>query len=429
MDAAGISDKPRLLGHYLLAGVHDDVPLFDQYSIATTRIGILIAQMVNVIILIGTPIILGQISLTLTLVTILAMFAYQASYLLSRKGACLASRLIFSTSLIGAVSWMTFFFGTFSGIQYLLLPVGIGSLMIWPRQRVAQLSFALLVLVVFLALSIMAPAGQLLDEQKALFENAQIPLVNLSLSFVVSFIVVLCLTIGSEHLQSSLDRSLKKASGKAAAREDQLLITLNALALARDNETGSHILRTQLYVKALGSRLAALSLYADLLKPSFVELLYRSAPLHDVGKIGIPDNILLKPGKLNPDEWEVMKSHTTIGESVLRSAMAEEKLTESDDALFQVAIDVAGGHHEQWDGAGYPRGLKGEAIPLAARIMAVADTYDALISERVYKSGWSHEQAMDEIVAGSGTRFDPNVVRAFVIEQERFREIATQFSD
>jgi len=213
---------------------------------------------------------------------------------------------------------------------------------------------------------------------------------------------------------------------KAEALEEQMLASLNALAKARDNETGNHVIRTQLYVKNIALRLREMGYYENELSDRVIDLLFKAAPLHDIGKVGISDNILLKPGRLSDDEWEIMKTHTTIGEAVLSSAKAEFK---DEDGVIALALKIAGGHHEKWDGSGYPRGLSGTDIPLAARIMSVADIYDALVSERVYKKGWTHKDAIQEIISHQGNYFDPQVVEAFIAEQDHFQEIAEQYKD
>jgi len=217
-----------------------------------------------------------------------------------------------------------------------------------------------------------------------------------------------------------------KAERKAQAIESQMLGSLNALAMARDNETGNHIIRTQNYVKKLALRLREMGYYEQELTDEMIALLFKAAPLHDIGKVGIPDHILHKPGPLGPDEWHVMKTHTTIGEAVLSSA---EHQNQEDDGLIKEAIKIAGGHHEKWDGSGYPRGLKGDQIPLSARIMALADVYDALVSKRAYKAGWSHEDTVNEIASKSGSHFDPLVVDAFNKEQDGFLAIYRQYED
>lgn len=217
-----------------------------------------------------------------------------------------------------------------------------------------------------------------------------------------------------EHLQRS------------SAIEDGMLLSLNALSLARDNETGNHILRTQKYVRILAIRLKQMGYYLNELKGNAIELMEKAAPLHDIGKVGIPDSILLKTGLLDDDEWRIMKTHVSLGETVLKAAQAEH---ENHSKVLDVAVKIASGHHENWDGSGYPRGLAGEDIPLAGRIMALADVYDALVSERVYKKNWTHEDAVSEIMAKRGIRFDPVIVDAFLMEAEQFREINQRYLD
>ncbi len=219
---------------------------------------------------------------------------------------------------------------------------------------------------------------------------------------------------------------LHNEQNRANTREEQLLASLNALAMARDNETGNHILRTQHYVKALALRLRTMKRYASELSDKDIELLFKAAPLHDLGKIGIPDAILLKPGSLTPEEWTVMKTHATIGEQVLSAAEAKHALKND---VIEKAIMIAGGHHERWNGLGYPRGLAGLQIPLAARIMSLADMYDALVSERAYKKGWTHDDAVTEILSKRETQFDPVVVDAFLLEAENFKAIAQRYKD
>ena len=204
-----------------------------------------------------------------------------------------------------------------------------------------------------------------------------------------------------------------------------MIESLAALAECRDPETGGHIQRTQNYVKALAMHLRGHPRFRDLLDGETIELLYLSAPLHDIGKIGVRDHILLKPGRLNEVEFAEMKRHTLIGEEALRRA--EQKLGRS--TFLRHARDIAGTHQEKWDGSGYPRGLKGEEIPLSGRLMALADVYDALISARVYKPGMPHEKAVGIIAEGRGSHFDPDVVDAFLTVQDTFRNIALTFAD
>jgi HD-GYP domain-containing protein (c-di-GMP phosphodiesterase class II) len=213
--------------------------------------------------------------------------------------------------------------------------------------------------------------------------------------------------------------------------ETGALETLTALARARDHETGSHIVRTQNYVRLLASHLAAKDWFEMPKEDAarYCDLLFAVAPLHDIGKIGIPDSILLKPGRHEPAESEVMKTHTLIGEKVLSVALQEHQAESDEGVMFRAAIEIAGGHHESWDGSGYPRGLAGEAIPKSARLMAVADIYDALTTERPYKRAWSHEAAAGAIKRLSGTRLDPKVVDAFFEEEQEVLAIAQRYRD
>lgn len=250
----------------------------------------------------------------------------------------------------------------------------------------------------------------------------------------VGFPVLLCL-ISIALNNHYLERLWRREAIARADAENNLLETLNSLAKARDEETGNHIVRTRNYVRVLAERLShEHSLGVDD-RPNFIDILFQVAPLHDIGKVGIPDHILLKPGKLNAEEWEVMKTHAQIGESVLGAAAAssvengEGEESEFRKNLLRTAQEIAGGHHENWDGSGYPRGLSGETIPIAARLMSLADTYDALISRRPYKDAWDHEDAVAEILRREGTKFDPRVVAAFLAEQSTFRHIAVKYRD
>lgn len=208
--------------------------------------------------------------------------------------------------------------------------------------------------------------------------------------------------------------------------QDVTILAMASLAETRDNETGMHLRRTQHYVRALAEYLARLPRFSGELTPEQIEILYKSAPLHDIGKVGIPDAVLLKPGPLTYEEFELMKGHAALGRDTIRSA---ETLLYGPSNFLTTAREIAYHHHERWDGKGYPDGLAGEAIPLAARLMAVADVYDAMISTRVYKKGVSHEETVAAILAERGKAFDPAVVDAFAAIAEEFRAIAQRVSD
>ena len=225
---------------------------------------------------------------------------------------------------------------------------------------------------------------------------------------------------------SFLEREVARRVRELSAVQDITIYAMATLAETRDNETGNHIRRTQNYVITLATKLAENPKYAVQLPRQDIELLYKSAPLHDIGKIGIPDRILLKPGRLTPEEFDIMKTHAAIGKASIEAA---EQLVGMPDSFLRFAKEIAGSHHEKWDGSGYPEGLAGEAIPLSARLMALADVYDALISKRVYKEAFSHEVARNIIVQGNGTHFDPAVIDAFIALEQDFIDIAKRFSD
>jgi putative two-component system response regulator len=223
-----------------------------------------------------------------------------------------------------------------------------------------------------------------------------------------------------------LEAEVRRRMDEVTIVQDVAIMAMASLAETRDNETGNHIRRTQQYVEQLALTMRAMGLHQEVLSPDYVQILYKSAPLHDIGKVGIPDNILLKAGPLTQEEFEVMKHHTTIGRDAIAAA---ERLLQSPNSFLQCAREIAYSHQEKWDGSGYPQGLRGVDIPLSARLMAVADVYDALISRRVYKPPMSHEQAAEAIKRGSGSHFDPQVVEAFARCETQFSQIARRFSD
>lgn len=225
---------------------------------------------------------------------------------------------------------------------------------------------------------------------------------------------------------ATLDEEVFQRTSELKAVHDVTILLLASLAEARDHETGAHLIRTQNYVKALAEQLSTQPRFADQLDQRSIELMSQSAQLHDIGKVGIPDYILLKPGPLEPAEFEVMKKHPRVGYQALAQA---EKLFGTPQRFLQFAKEITLGHHEKWDGSGYPQGLSGEAIPLSARLMAVADVYDAIVNRRVYKPAMGHEKAVNIIREGRGRHFDPDVVDAFLEVADQFHHIATSLSD
>ena len=223
-----------------------------------------------------------------------------------------------------------------------------------------------------------------------------------------------------------LSAEVARRTSELEAVQDVTILAMASLAETRDAETGKHILRTQRYVKALAEKLRPHPRFANFLSDQNIRTLFKSAPLHDIGKVGIPDRILLKPGRYDAQELEIMKNHTLLGRDAIQ--LAEDWLGKRVEFLT-IAKEIALYHQEWWDGSGYPEALAGESIPVSARLMAIADVYDALISRRVYKERLSHEQAAQIIVEGRGSHFDPDMVDAFIEIQDEFREIAQRYPD
>lgn len=210
------------------------------------------------------------------------------------------------------------------------------------------------------------------------------------------------------------------------AVQDLTILAMALIAERRDNESGCHIRRTQHYVRLLAQQLRQHPSFAGFLDDATIDLLYKSAALHDIGKVGVPDAILRKPGALTSEEFAVMKTHTVIGRDTL---LEVEREVGQHSSFLRFAREIAGSHHEKWDGTGYPEGLSGEQIPVAARLMAVADVYDAFVTHRVYKPTMPHERALEVIREGSGKHFDPDVVAAFFRVEPEFRKLAAQLAD
>jgi len=228
------------------------------------------------------------------------------------------------------------------------------------------------------------------------------------------------------------DRNKVLEAEIAQRMEDNLIIqdvTIRALAhLAetRDPETGNHLLRTQSYIQILALQLQNHPRFQHFLTANNIQNMVKSAPLHDIGKVGIPDNILLKPGKLTADEWEVMKTHSYLG---FRAIELAEQDAERPLEFLNIAKDISRYHHEKWDGTGYPDGLQGDAIPISARLMALADIFDALVSERAYKAAFPIEKVIETISQGRERFFDPDIVDAFLQRQNDFIAIARRHAD
>ena len=222
-----------------------------------------------------------------------------------------------------------------------------------------------------------------------------------------------------------LEKLIQARTHELELTQEVTIESLGTLAEYRDPETGGHIKRTQNYVKLLAEHLKNHPNYRDYLDSTTIAFLYKSAPLHDIGKVGVSDNILLKPGKLTDEEFTEIKKHSIYGRDAI--AVSEKRL--GTKSFLQYARIMAESHHEKWDGTGYPHGQKAEEIPIPGRLMAIADVYDALISKRVYKPPFTHDKAVAIITEGKGKHFDPNMVDAFLELEDHFRQIALEYAD
>ncbi|MCG8651572.1 MAG: HD domain-containing protein [Pirellulales bacterium] len=225
--------------------------------------------------------------------------------------------------------------------------------------------------------------------------------------------------IAAQQKTDQLQRQVALKTSDVEQTRDAMLFALAQLAESRDTETGQHLDRMREYSQILARQLASDSPYADQIDQSFLDDLYRCSPLHDIGKVGVPDAILQKPGRLTPEEYELMKQHVAIGTNTIRQAIDRIK----SKSLLQMAADVVEFHHERFDGTGYLQGLRGEAIPLAARIVSLADVFDAISSKRVYKDAIAPDQTRQIIISQRGKHFDPVIVEAFLQCYDRFLQV------
>lgn len=223
-----------------------------------------------------------------------------------------------------------------------------------------------------------------------------------------------------------LDYLVAERTREAVAMQDATIMAMATLAESRDPDTGNHLRRTQLFFTALARELRFHPRFSGELTDAGIALMSRAAPLHDIGKVAVPDAILMKPGRLTADEFNLMKQHTVHGRDAIAGV---ERTLGGTNAFLRYAREITYSHQEKWDGSGYPDGLQGDQIPLAARLMAVADVYDALISRRIYRPAFTHETAVELIRQSSGEHFDPDIVDAMLAIDEQFRAIAAEFSD
>jgi len=231
-----------------------------------------------------------------------------------------------------------------------------------------------------------------------------------------------CLKDRNSYLEAEVARRIEEVT----VLQEVAITAMTSLAESRDNETSAHVQRTAEYVRELAMYLRNDANFAEALSLENIYLIVKSAPLHDIGKMGIPAMILWKPGKLTHEEFELVKMHPLMGKN---SIIRAEALIKKPESFLRFAKEMVYSHHEKWDGGGYPEGLSGEQIPISARLMAIADVYDALISRRVYKNALPHANAVDIIQSEAGKHFDPALVAAFTVLNHRFKEISEAYQD
>lgn len=228
-----------------------------------------------------------------------------------------------------------------------------------------------------------------------------------------------------ENERLALEERVRERTAQLERTQHVTVFSMARLAESRDPETGQHLERMQRYVREIAIEMATWPKYDRIIDSGFVETLYYSSPLHDIGKVGIPDAILLKPGKLSAEEFEIMKTHTLVGGDTLKAADEEA----GGNSFLTMGREIAYHHHEKWDGKGYPFGMLGPDIPLAARIVALGDAYDAMTTRRPYKEAYSHEKTKALILEATGSHFDPDVVEAFLKREHKFVQIQKQYQD
>ena len=262
--------------------------------------------------------------------------------------------------------------------------------------------------------------GETIDESKGFDVGGVDYITKPVVATIVRARVKTHLTLHNQNM--FLEEKVRERTRELSLTQDVTIIGFATLAEFRNEETGSHIMATQQYVGSLARYLAPHPRFSSYLTPENIELLRKSAPLHDIGKIAVPDRILLKPGKLTPEEFEEIKKHTIYGRDALMKA--EQALGDTSSTFLRIAKEIAYTHHEKWDGTGYPQGLAGDDIPISGRLMALADVYDALISKRIYKEAYTYEDAEEAIISERGKHFDPDIVDAFIDLEQIFQNIS-----
>lgn len=323
------------------------------------------------------------------------------------------------------------FLGGNASFHFFILLVGVLPILVFGKHMVAAIVFQIITAFAFIFLEVIAPDIKpiyLIDEKILRL----IKITNISLSVFVIILILLLFTIILYTIQSHLEvevsekaEEVKIESEKRISLQNHIIISLASLVENRDTDTGEHIQRTSAYVELLSRKAYEHGVYPETITPEFIELIKRAAPMHDIGKIVVMDNVLKKPGKLTPEEFEQMKRHTTEGERIINEVIGVSE----DKEFIRMASEVACSHHERWDGKGYPHGLKGEEIPLSARIMAIADVFDALVSPRCYKEPMSQKEAFRIIQEEAGSHFDPILAELFIDSRFETEEVLKKYGN
>lgn len=317
-----------------------------------------------------------------------------------------------------------YFLGAQALFHFMILMLGFLPLLCMQDQYKLSYVFALISSLIFIVLEVTAPyvIGKYEISQAAM---TVIKTINVSSSILVAITCVFIFSYLVWRMRYKLEQEVSRKTEHILHIQNHIIITLANLVDNRDTDTGKHIQRTSAYVALISRKALEQGAYPEVITEDFIKNARLAAPLHDVGKIIIPDEILKKPGRFTPEEFEIMKRHASEGARIV-----DEVLGVSEDKyLLQIAEEIATGHHEKWDGSGYPYGIKGEEIPVSARIMAVADVFDALVSKRCYKDAMNCDEAFKIIQDGAGSHFDPEIVKIFLDQKEDIYRIMDTYKE
>ncbi len=323
------------------------------------------------------------------------------------------------------------FLGGETSFQYLILIVGLLSFLVTSDDYKTSIPIGLISTLLFSIMTIfdyrLLPHIEIASNWISLLKG-----INIGLSMTVIFAMIFSFSYISRLNQNELENQvtdqaniLQTQNYKIIEIQNNTIISLSNLVENRDSDTGHHVVRTREYVRLLAKKTMEANIYRKTLNDHYIELLVKSAPMHDIGKIVIPDHILKKPGKLTPEEFEQIKRHASEGGKIIRDVLGNS----GDEEYINIATEIATAHHEKWDGTGYPYNLRGPNIPLSARIMALADVFDALVSPRCYKEPFTIDAAIGIIKDSTGTHFDPELARIFINNREGLEEIYKKYKD